>query len=142
MPARNQPAPAEEVSDVNDAGPITIGVTTTPLGSAEYELTYDDVWARGYWAGDLFIVAAGSEVRATTNGSVNAVTRGRRDDLFRAGVLAPIPGVASRRRLIVAVAFPSAAIAAKIVCGAHTAGRWFPLTRSRVVMLGMLRQVS
>lgn len=142
VPFRTEPTPAEEASDSVDAGPMTIGVTTTPLGAEEFELTYDDVWARGYWAGGHYVVAAGSEVRTTTNGSVNAVTRGRRDDLFRAGVLAAIPGVDARRRLVTAVAFPSAAIAAKVVCGAHTAGRWQALTRSRVVMLGTLRQVS
>jgi hypothetical protein len=138
-PLMKSEAPAEE-ADSADAGPITIGVTTTPLGAEEFELTYDEVWARGYWASGHFIVAAGSEIRAMTNGSTNAVTRARRDDLFRAGVLERIPGIDARRRLMAAVAFPSAAIAAKVICGAHTAGRWQALARVPVVMLDALRQ--
>ena len=45
-PARIGPA-ADDGSESADAGPITIGVTTTPLGAEEFKLTYDDVWARG-----------------------------------------------------------------------------------------------
>ena len=126
---------ADDMTDIADAGPMEIGVTTTPLGAEEFELNYDDVWARGYWSAGHFIVAAGSEVRTQTNGSVNGVTRARRDELFRAGVLSSIPGVADRRRLIAALAFPSISIAAKVICGAHTAGRWTPLTRSRAAIL-------
>jgi hypothetical protein len=126
---------ADEVTDIADTGPMEIGVTTTPLGAEEFELVYGDVWARGYWSGSHFIVAAGSEVRTQTNGSVNAITRSRRDELFNAGVLSGIPGVDDRRRLIAAVAFPSMSIAAKVVCGAHTTNRWTSLARSRAVVL-------
>jgi hypothetical protein len=130
------PAQAEECIDPADAGPMEIGVVTTvPLGTEEHELRYLDVWARAYWAGGHFVVAAGSEVRSTTNGSVSALTRSRREELFRAGVLAPIPGVAGRRRLVVAVAFSSMSIAAKVLCGAHTAGRWTALTPARAVVI-------
>ena len=132
----------DEPTDTADEGPITIGISTTPLGSEEFELTYDDVWARGYWAQGHFLVAAGSEVRVTTNGSCNNLTRQRRDDLFSSGALAKIPGVEERRRLIAAVAFPSTNIAAKIICGAHTTPRWLPLPRSRVVVLEGLRKDS
>ena len=125
-------SPADEATDIADAGPIQIGVTTTPLGAEEFELVYGDVWARGYWSGDHFIVAAGSEVRTQT---VNAITRARRGDLFNADVLSRIPGVEDRRRLVAAVAFPSMSIAAKVVCGAHTTNRWMPLARSRAVVL-------
>jgi hypothetical protein len=130
-----EPFSTDDMTDIADAGPMEIGVTTTPLGAEQFELNYDDVWARGYWSAGHFIVAAGSEVRTQTNGSVNGVTRARRDELFRSGVLSSIPGVADRRRLIAAVAFPSISIAAKVICGAHTAGRWTPLTRSRAVVL-------
>jgi hypothetical protein len=126
---------ADEVTDIADTGPMEIGVTTTPLGAEEFELVYGDVWSRGYWSGSHFIVAAGSEVRTQTNGSVNAITRSRRDELFNAGVLSSIPGIDDRRRLVAAVAFPSMSIAAKVVCGAHTTNRWTPLARSRAVVL-------
>lgn len=139
--ARPEPGIQQDDStDRTDSGPMSIGVSTTPVGAAEFELRYDDLWARGFWHNDHFIVSAGSEVRTTTNGSCDETTRARRDDLFRAGVLEPIPGVESRRRLVVAVAFPSIAIAAKTVSGAHTANRWTPLSRSRLVVLAGLRQ--
>ena len=127
--------PVDDVADLADSGPMDIGVTTTPLGAEEFELRYDDVWARGYWAGGHFIVTAGSEVRSATNGSVNQITRTRREDLFKAGVLATIPDVDDRRRLITAVAFSSQSIAAKVVCGAHTAGKWTPLTPCKAVVM-------
>jgi hypothetical protein len=125
----------EDCSDAADSGPMAIGVSTTPLGASEFELRYLGLWARGYWAGDRFIVAALSEVRSQTNGSVDAITRTRREELFSAGVLSTIPGVADRRRLIVAVAFPSTSIAAKTLCGAHTPGKWVALNPSKAVRL-------
>jgi hypothetical protein len=82
-----EPFSTDDMTDIADAGPMEIGVTTTPLGAEQFELNYDDVWARGYWSAGHFIVAAGSEVRTQTNGSVNGVTRARRDELFRSGVL-------------------------------------------------------
>jgi hypothetical protein len=130
-----EPPLTDDAIDIADTGPMEIGVTTTPLGAEEFELVYGDVWARGYWSGGHFIVAAGSEVRTQTNGSVNAITRSRRDELFNAEVLSGIPGVDDRRRLVAAVAFPSMSIAAKVVCGAHTTNRWTPLARSRAVVL-------
>lgn len=141
-PRMREPLPADDVADPADSGPMQIGVTTVPIGTEEFELRYDDAWARGYWAGGHFVVAAGSEVRCQTNDSVNAITRTRREELFAAGVLAEIPGVDGRRRLIVAVAFSSMSIAAKAICGAHTAGRWGRLTPSRVVVLAGIKQAS
>jgi hypothetical protein len=137
---RPQPEP-EEPSDRADSGEMEIGVTTTPVGASELELVYGDLWARGYWYQQHFVVSAGSEVRTQTNSSCDDVTRARRDDLFRAGVLQPIVGIETRRRLVVAVAFPSVAIAAKVIAGAHTSNRWLPLSRSRVVVLAGLRQI-
>lgn len=126
-PETEEPVPPDEAADPADSGPMEIDVGTVPVGTEVFELTYDDAWARGYWSGSHFVVAAGSEMRTTTNGSVNAITRTRREDLFRAGVLAAIPGVTGRRRLMVAVAFSTQSIAAKTLCGAHTAGKWTPL---------------
>jgi hypothetical protein len=131
-PAQPEEPPPDDAADVADSGPMAIGVTTVPLGSDEFELRFGGLWARGYWAGDHFVVAAGSEVRSQTNDSVNAITRTRREELRKAGVLAAIPGVADRRRLVVAVAFPSESIAAKVVCGAHTAGKWAALNSKAV----------
>ncbi|MCS3498271.1 hypothetical protein M2189_002771 [Bradyrhizobium japonicum] len=129
-PASQESVAAEDGGDSADSGPMAIGVTT----GEEYELRYCGLWSRGYPSGGRFIVAAGSEVRAQTNGSVDDLTRKRRKELFRAGVLEEIPGAADRRRLTVAVAFATQSIAAKIVCGAHSAPRWAPLAARAVVL--------
>ncbi len=130
------PAPADRVSeddgtDAADSGPMTIGV---PTGGQEFELRYCGLWARGYPSGGRFIVAAGSEVRTHTNGSVDELTRRRREELFRADVLEEIPGAPDRRRLAAAVAFATQSIAAKVTCGAHSPARWTPLAARAVVL--------
>jgi hypothetical protein len=122
-------------NDVVDGEDMSIGFGTAPLGAEEFELRYLGLWARGYWSGNRFIVAAGSEVRYQTNDSVDVMTRQRREELDSAGVLAGIPGVSDRRRLIVALSFPSPSIAAKVACGAHTPGRWASLSGSSPVVL-------
>lgn len=140
VPQRSADARRTTVSaqtEGDDTGPISIGVSTTPVGMTEFEIRYDTVWARGYWASDgHFLVAAGSEIRTLTNASCDALTRARRDELLGVGVLAAIPGIDDRRRLVTAVSFPSASIAAKCVTGAHTAPRWVELDPSAVVVLG------
>lgn len=125
----------DEVVDVADSEPISIGVSTVPLGSDEFELRFSDLWARGYWANGRFVVSAGSEVRRAINGSAQPLTRSRREDLQKAGVLAPIPGVGDRLRLTVAIAFPSTSVAAKTLAGAHSAGKWVPRDPSKAVLL-------
>lgn len=136
QPASASPSGDDMSDTTSDSGPMQIGVTTTPMGTAEFGLSYGDLFARGYWSGDLFIVAAGSEIRTQANDSTNALTLSRRDDLLRAGVLSDIPGIDDRRRLAAAIAFPSISMAAKILCGAHTSGsRWIPLRPARPVVL-------
>lgn len=134
-PAPSESAPFEANGDELDGGPLTIDVSTVPLGAAEFGLRYLGLWARGYAHRDRFVVAAGSEVRSEPNGSVDRLTKRRHDQLLGAGVLAPIPGVSDRLRLVVAVAFPTPSIAAKIICGAHTPGRWLPLEPAKAVWL-------
>jgi hypothetical protein len=138
-PAR-EPAPAEDAMpddavDAADCEPMAIGVSTVPIGSEEFELRYSDIFARGYWVSGRFIVSAGSEVRSTINDSAGPLTKSRREDLERAGVLAPIPGVIDRRRLTVAISFASTSIAAKVVAGAHSAGKWVPRDPSQAMLL-------
>jgi hypothetical protein len=135
VPSQPEEAVPEANADAADSGPMAIGVATVPPGSEEYELRYGGLWARGYWAGDKFVVSSGSEVRTTTNDSVCTLTRSRRDELFAAGVLSTIPGVRDRRRLAVAISFASASIAAKVLAGAHTTGGWAPRDPSRAVWL-------
>lgn len=116
-----------------DSGPMSIGVSAAMDGES-FELKYCNVWARGYRFGGRFVVAAGSEIRTVTNDSVDAITRKRREQLFRANVLAEIAGVSDRRRLMVAVAFSTESIAAKVTCGAHSAPSWTPLPQRAVVL--------
>lgn len=125
-----EPEPIPEVGCVDltpsdDGGPMEIGVVAIPAGAVEYQLAYGDLWARGYPADGGFVVAAGSEVRSEINASVNPILHTRRDELEGAGVLAGIPAVADRRRLLASVWFPSPAIAAKVITGAHVASnKW------------------
>lgn len=134
-PAQPEEALPDDAADGADSEPMAIGVSTVPLGSDELELRYGGLFARGYWAAGRFVVSAGSEVRRTTNDSVHPLTRSRRAELFAAGVLSPIPGVGDRRRLTVAISFASTSIAAKVIAGAHSAGRWVPRDRSPAVWL-------
>jgi hypothetical protein len=113
----------------DDDGPIEIGVSATPADAAEHRLAYAGLWARGYdAAGGGFVVTTGSEFRREVNDSANKILRTRRAELLEAGVLAEIPGLGDRLRLTDAVWFPSAAIAAKTVTGAHVgSSKWVPV---------------
>jgi predicted GIY-YIG superfamily endonuclease len=109
----------------DEAGPMQIGVMASPPLGSELELAYGDLWARGYPAQDGFVVMAGSEVRSLVNPSANPILRTRRAELVAADALAAIPSVQDRQRLRVAVWFPSAAIAAKVMTGAHVdSSKW------------------
>ncbi|MVT54243.1 hypothetical protein GPL17_27690 [Bradyrhizobium yuanmingense] len=121
---RRAVAKAETV-EPEDTGPMQIGVVTTPPVGSELELAYGDLWARGFPAAEGFVVMAGSEVRKAVNPSAPPIVASRRDELTEAEALVPIPGVQDRERLCVAVCFPSAAIAAKVVTGAHVdSNKW------------------
>jgi hypothetical protein len=116
--------------------PIEIGVAATPGDAAEYQLAYGDLWARGYDADGGFVVTAGSEVRREVNASVNPILHTRRRELAAAGVLADIGGRDQQQRLLVAVWFPSRAIAAKTVTGAHVGGnKWMAVANPQPFVL-------
>jgi hypothetical protein len=102
-----------------DEGPMQIGVTVVPLGVEEQMLWFGNLWARGYDHEGTFVVAAGSEMRRFTNPSANAHTVARRQRLIDTGTAITVDGLEDRLRLQVAVAFPSRAIAAKVLTGAH-----------------------
>jgi hypothetical protein len=122
--AATPPATDEE----GDEGPMQIGVTVVPLGVEELMLAFANLWARGYDHHDSFVVAAGSEMRRITNPSVTPQTVARRQRLIATGTAMPVDGLDDRLRLQVAVAFPSRAIAAKVLCGAHVGSeKWRPL---------------
>ena len=128
LPEQQSPDIAGDAAEADDTGPMEIGVAATPTGVPEFELSYGDLWARGYPSNDGFVVTAGSEVRTSINASVNPILHTRRQDLAAAGVLAEIPGLSDRMRLSVSVWFPSSAIAAKVVTGAHVASsKWMAL---------------
>jgi hypothetical protein len=115
---------------------MEIGVVATPAGAPEFQLAYGDLWARGYAEADGFVVTAGSEIRTLVNPSVNPILHKRRAELETAGVLAEIPGLRERKRLLAAVWFPSRAIAAKVVSGAHVSGnKWAPVLDQRPLVL-------
>ena len=120
----------------DEAGPIRIGVIATPQLGSELELDYCGLWARGYPAQGGFVVMAGSELRTQVNSSVNPILHTRRAELAAAGALGAIPGVQNRQRLLLAVWLPSAAIAAKVVTGAHvTSSKWIQPRHPRGVLV-------
>ena len=128
LPENHARDAAGDAAEADDTGQMEIGVMATPLGVPEFELAYGDLWARGYQSGDGFVVTAGSEVRTLINPSVNPILYTRRKDLADAGVLVEIPGLSDRMRLTVSVWFPSSAIAAKVITGAHVASnKWAAL---------------
>ena len=113
-------SPAGNEEGEEEDGPIEIGVSTTPIGTQEDELAYGDLWARGYDYQGRYLVAAGSEMRKDANPSANARTIERRKRLVEAGAAVLTGPVGTERyRLQTAVAFPSKAIAAKVLSGAH-----------------------
>ena len=120
-PMNNAPTDGpDDPVDIDDGGQMEIGITPPRADVTEYTLIYDEtIWARGYHAGDKFVVGTGSDFRVTTNPSCSPINQTRRQVLAAAGVLTPIPGAEDRRRLTVDVGFPSMAIAAKCICGAH-----------------------
>ncbi|MCW5691651.1 MAG: hypothetical protein KIT48_04740 [Pseudolabrys sp.] len=133
--AAPEPVAGETSEEDDDGGPMEIGVSTTPIGVEELELAYSDLWARGYDYRDRFVVAAGSEMRLMTNGSANDRTKARRDRLIEAQAFDDCGAGRDRYRLRIAVAFPSRAIAAKVLCGAHVASdKWRPLNAARPLM--------
>jgi hypothetical protein len=105
-PVRPEPE-CDEGTDADDGGRMEIGVVATPAGAPEFQLAYGDLWARGYAEADGFVVTAGSEIRTLVNPSVNPILHKRRAELETAGVLAEIPGLSERKRLLAAVWFPS-----------------------------------
>ena len=134
-PVATEAAADETAEEEDDGGPMEIGVSTTPIGVEELELAYSDLWARGYDYKDRVVVAAGSEMRVMTNSSANDLTKARRDRLIEAQAFDDCGGDRDRRRLRIAVAFPSRAIAAKVLCGAHVASdKWRPLNAARPLM--------
>ena len=125
-----------EVGENNNDGSIEIGVTTTPPNVDEYELNYFDLWARGYQFGDRFIVAAGSDFHLVETPSVNEIIKLRRKELLAKDVLKPMRDADDRLRSVVAIAFPSKAIAAKVFCGAHVdSSKWRKLQVEQPILL-------
>jgi hypothetical protein len=117
--------PDEEPIGPEDNIPIRIDVIA-PIGG-ELELDYTGLWARGYPSEGGFVVLPGAEFRTAVNLSAQSIIKTRRAQLKDADALVEIAGVSDRSRLLVAVWFPSSAIAAKVVTGAHVGSRvWVP----------------
>jgi len=129
-------APDVADRDGDDEGPMEIGVALAPIGVVEQSLAYAELWARGYEYDGRFLVVAGSEMRRTATKSANEHTQQRRRRLIEARAARLINEADDCYRLEVAVAFPSRAIAAKVLCGAHVASdKWRPLPAERPCMI-------
>jgi hypothetical protein len=119
--------PDAEIGGLEEAGSMAIGVTAAPPLGSELEISYVDLWARGYPTDrGGFVVMAGSEVRSTSNPSGRTWVDKFRCDLREAGALLAIPGRVDRERLCTAVEFDSASSATKLVTGSRDGGKWIP----------------
>lgn len=112
---------SDPAADLLDDGDMEIGASPD-MRSVEREavLEYLDFRARGYERVDgSFVVLPGSEIRKEENRSIIQKIRTRRRRLLAGDLTSKIPGVTDRERLNLAVGFPSKAIAAKVLSGAH-----------------------
>jgi hypothetical protein len=119
-----------EMVGSDEAGPTEIGVGTTPPLGGVLELSYSDLWARGYFNERGFLVMAGSEIRASINPSTWEWVEENRGELRAAGVLSAIGNLQDRERLCVNWQFDSPSSAAKVVTGSRDGGKWMPVRRS------------
>lgn len=126
-PTQRRSAADAEMLGSSPGGPMRIGVNATPLPGSEVELSYGDLWVRGFPHEGRFVVMAGSEVRHAVNDSAWDWVKDDRKQLRVEGVLLPIAGLEDRERLSVAVDFDSASSAAKVVCGSRDGSTWAPV---------------
>lgn len=117
---------AERGASPEEEEELEINVPTAPPRGGELELNYCGLFARGYWTYPKgFVVMAGAEMRKLMNESTRKNITKLREKLEAVHALAPIAGVDDRSRLQVSVRFFSAAVAAKVVTGAHVAAtKW------------------
>ncbi|WP_271553575.1 hypothetical protein [Bradyrhizobium sp. CCBAU 45394] len=126
----SQPTAQGKGDDSDDAKEaVEIACPTRPVPE-EFAFDYRGIWARGYHADQGFVVAAGSELRATETHSLRKNIKRLRADLLARDVVVPIAGVTDRLRFQVDWCFFSAAVAAKFVAGAHVAGTKWVLPRN------------
>lgn len=92
-------------------------------------LTCYGLQASAFTVGSKFIVAPGSDFSRVARKGLTRHNRNRRIFVEDAGVLEDIAGVPDRARLGKALAFDSAAVAAKILVGKHVGRKvWVPVT--------------
>ncbi len=107
---------------------LDVPIVIPPDG--ELDLAYCGLFARGFWDDKGFVVLPGAELRNRINDSTRDNISDFRDRLAAAQAVAPIRGLKDRARLQMSMRVESAAVAAKIVTGAHVAGtKWVPYTR-------------
>lgn len=113
-----QQAPAEEREDADVEIVDFMGVQD------EHYLSYDGISAWGYLGPDgTFVVRAGSDMRMRENQAILPPIASRRRKLSKMGVLAELPGMQDRWRLLANVRFQSPLLAAKVITGAHISNR-------------------
>jgi hypothetical protein len=120
---------------VDDAGDedddMAFGVPLPP-DAIEVDLCYGALWARGYAGkGDPrdqpLVIGAGSLMRTRDNASIIAKIRRRRARLLASDCVMPVPKSDDVVRFVKTVSFPSPAIAAKVLTGAHVGSdKWRP----------------
>ncbi len=93
------------------------------------QLNCGGLQARACWVGARLVVMPGADFSKVERKGMSRHNLERRAFVCNAGVLEDIPGVADRCRLRAALAFDSAAIAAKVVMGMHVGSKvWVQAT--------------
>lgn len=91
------------------------------------QLNCGGLQARACWVGARLVVMPGADFSKVERKGMSKHNLDRRAFVRNASVLEDIPGVADRCRLRAALAFDSAAIAAKVIVGMHVGSKvWMP----------------
>jgi hypothetical protein len=123
---------APDVTCSEEEEKLEINVPAAPPHGEEVELCYCGLFARGFYDEKGFVVMAGAELRNRINESTRNNISELRRELVDAEVLGRIPGLHDRSRLLVSVRFFSAAVAAKVLTGAHVAAtKWVRASSSQ-----------
>jgi hypothetical protein len=136
----NHGAPAA-VDDADDGDDDMLFGVPIPADAVEVDLYYGNLWARGYAGkGDPrdkpLVVGAGSLMRTRDNASIIEKIRRRRARLLASDCVTPVPKSDDTVRFTKTVSFPSPAIAAKVLTGAHVGSdKWRPVQGAAQIQL-------
>jgi hypothetical protein len=119
--------PAGRTAAIVGSGIEVIEASALANMTGPVQLNSGGLQARAWWVGTRLVVMPGADFSKVERKGLTKHNIGRRAWVRNAGVLEDIPGVADRCRLRKALAFDSAAVAAKVIVGKHVGSKvWVP----------------